>query len=63
MQTRTLSTSLELWKDALAVKGPEMGAVHIRHCIQEIATQPVILWIIYTAGWQAKMASIELWIQ
>ena len=37
-----------------------MGAVRIRHSIREFATQ---LDSVDTAGWQAKMASIELWIQ
>ena len=42
----------------------EIGAVRIRHSIWEFATQTVIVWILLdTAGWQAKMASIELWIQ
>ena len=37
-----------------------MGAVRIRHSIREFATQSVILLILV---WQAKMASIELWIR
>ena len=38
-----------------------MGAVCIRHSIWEIATQASHC--VDAAGWQAKMASIELWIQ
>ena len=37
-----------------------MGPVRIRHSIQEIATQSSHS--VDRAGWQAKMASIELWI-
>ena len=39
----------------------KMGAVRICHSIRGIATQSSHS--VDTAGWQAKMASIELWIQ
>ena len=39
---------------------PVMGPVRIRHCSRHFATQSSHF--VDRAGWQAKMASIELWI-